>query len=847
MLGFRPQLSVAKRKPQAYNQAERDLENGTRNEKHYDSNDDDDNDNDNDDSYTSSGASSPYSSRASSGAYDVNPNNLHEARPLAPNRKPSRTHRRTLSKPSKPSVSAYSYRNPRAFTRYFGLAIASTLVLFIWFLLHSSWDSIRNTELKLYKSPPQPPVWESFPFLKRYHGGIRTLVSREENIPEYPTREDIDPELPPAVTEQDTPKARRAAAAKISDSIPFNPYPDYNSPNYVDKYGPVEACYLDANDTIAIPGIRAYNGVTKGMPDNVMGSYEVLGLRNDICFERFGRLGPYGMGYSKRRGGTGAGLEGDREGIDKVWEVTPEVDYRDTRWGEAVSRCLEKNKGRFRTQPKTHDDAFQAMATRKRQLHTGVKADDQVKSDQFGQLPRATHNKFLSRTAVLIRTWWDYEYDDEDLMYLRSMISELSLASGGEYQVHFLIHVKDDNKQIWADEKVYQEVLSKSLPPEFAGMGTLWSERQMGLIYGGVEESMYRGLPVHGAYRSTFMPVTYFAHQHPEFDFFWHWEMDVRYTGHYYHLFSQVSQWAEAQPRKGLWERNARFYVPSVHGSWEDFTHMVRVQTEHGTNSKANTWSSHLPPNPHVSQPEMQKPEKHIWGPEKPQGFPDIEIDEDVIPPHTLMEDKNEWGVGEPADLIVFNPLFDPDRTNWILNEDVTGYDRKKGFPPRRTAINTSGRLSRRLLETMHREQSQFRHTMFSEMWPGSAALHHGLKAVYAPHPVFIDRKWPTQYLAAIFNNGRNGASGGARLSVFSDERQHNFLGTTWYYHAGFAPNLWKRWMGYKVDNDGGEEEEIAGEGRMCLPAVLLHPVKQVDLIQERVEEPKGAAAHEHP
>ncbi|KAF1928608.1 uncharacterized protein M421DRAFT_420492 [Didymella exigua CBS 183.55] len=836
MLGFRPQLTVAKRKPQAYNQVERDLEDGELNdEKRYDSDDDD--------SYTSSGASSPYSSRASSGAYEVNPNNAHEARPLAPNRKASRAHRKT---PSKPSVSAYSYRNPRAFTRYFGLAIASTLVLFIWFLLHSSWDSIRNAELKLYKSQPPPPVWKSFPFLKRYHGGIRTLVSRKENVSEYPTKEDIDPELSPVDTRQEAPKEKRADGAKIPDSIPFSPYPDYNSLKYVEEYGPVETCYLDEKDTIAVPGLRVYDGVTKGMPDNVMGSYDLLGLRDDICFERFGRLGPYGLGYSKRRGGTGAGMEGDREGIEKVWEAVPEVDYRRVKWGKAVRRCLEKNKARFKTVPKTRgSNDFQAMATQKRQLDVVPPTDNQTESAR--QQSKASYNKVLSRTAVLIRTWWDYEYDDEDLMYLRSMISELSLASGGEYQVHFLIHVKDDNKQIWADENVYQEVLTKSLPAEFAGMGTLWSERQMGLIYGGVEESMYRGLPVHGAYRSTFMPVTYFAHQHPEFEYFWHWEMDVRYTGHYYHLFEQVSKWTAAQPRKGLWERNARFYVPSVHGSWEDFTHMVRVQTEHGTNSKANTWSSHLPPNPHVAQPELQKPEKHIWGPEKPQAYPDIEIDEDVIPPHTLMEDKHEWGVGEPADLIVFNPLFDPDRTNWILNEDTTGYNKTNGQPPRRTAINTSGRLSRRLLETMHREQSHFRHTMFSEMWPGSCALHHGLKAVYAPHPVFIDRKWPTQYLAAIFNNGRNGASGGARLSVFSDERQHNFEGTTWYYNAGFAPNLWKRWMGYNVDNDGGEEEEMAGEGRMCLPAVLLHPVKQVNLIQERVEEATGAAQHEHP
>ncbi len=88
-------------------------------------------------------------------------------------------------------------------------------------------------------------------------------------------------------------------------------------------------------------------------------------------------------------------------------------------------------------------------------------------------------------------------------------------------------------------------------------------------------------------------------------------------------------------------------------------------------------------------------------------------------------------------------------------------------------------------------------------------------------------------------NGGRNGASGGARTSVYGG-REHNFKGTTWFYDAGFAPNLWRRWLGYKVDNDGGEQEELAGEGRMCLPGVLLHPVKGVGMVVEggeRVEE----------
>ena len=136
----------------------------------------------------------------------------------------------------------------------------------------------------------------------------------------------------------------------------------------------------------------------------------------------------------------------------------------------------------------------------------------------------------------------------------------------------------------------------------------------------------------------------------------------------------------------------------------------------------------------------------------------------------------------------------------------------------------------------MHRETNIMRHTMFSEMWPATVALHHGLKAVYVPHSVYIDRRWPTKYLESVFNGGRNGASGGARTSIFGD-REHNFKGTTWFYSAGHSLNIWRRWLGYRVDNNGGEEHELAKEGRMCLPPILLHPVKDVDMIKESAED----------
>ena len=695
------------------------------------------------------------------------------------------------------------------------------------------------------KQPPKPPPWEDFPFLKRYFGGIRSLVPRTENVPEYPNDQEI----------QSAPSNASSEAHKklsLPKSLPFDPYPDYQSANYKSVYEEKHECFLDPENLIRIPSVRYYEGVPLGQPDAVMGSHEVLGLREDICFERFGKMGPYGYGYSVRRGGTGAGLNGEREGAEDMWKERgspAEVDYTGVKWIAAQDACVSKNKMRF---------ADAADATSANELFLTMKAKEETRTHDVRTREISTSSNYtktvhgvptskagttLPRTAIVIRTWWDRQYSVEDIIYLRSMIVELSLLSGGEYTVHFLVHVKDDNVPIWADRKIYDRVLENSLPKEFQGMGILWSERQMSLIYGGLQESFFRDLPVHGVYRGVYMALQYFSHQNPEYEYLWNWEMDVRYTGQWYHLFDRTVRWSKDQPRKGLWERNGRFYIPSVHGTWEDFKQMIRVQSEMGTNSPNNIWSGLKAGAADIPGSPQGKTDKPVWGPEGPADI--LGAQDDPNPPTTFEKDKYAWGVGEEADFITFSPLFDPDGTTWFYVDDVTGYNTTQGLPPRRATIGTSCRLSRRLLQTMHRETVLEKHHMFSEMWPASVALHHGYKAVYAPHPVYIDRKWPTAYLAGVMNGGRNGASGGARTSVYGG-REHNFKGTTWFYDAGFAPNLWRRWLGYKVDNDGGEQEEIAGEGRMCLPGMLLHPVKGVNMvveggktIQEETEETK--------
>ncbi|KAF7590060.1 hypothetical protein BBP40_003313 [Aspergillus hancockii] len=721
------------------------------------------------------------------------------------------------------------YRVPNRIMRRLCLALLVVLVIFILTLFRFTiTSSVTKVPLELPKPVPKPPQWESFPFLKRYHGGLRSLVPRKGQVPEYPGD---DPDVMSLGGDTDTNSTSlqaRDETLPFASSV-FNPYPEYTSSEYVVKYGEKRECFLNKEGTLRVPLVHYYPGVPRGFPEAIMGSNEEIGIRDDVCFDRFGRLGPYGLGYSVRKGGIGAGMEGHREGAEHVWDELPPVDFRKVDWAAAQSRCMESNSHRFRDLPQPRSDRFLSMPVGVRGLN-----DKPLGTTQNQQGKPRVGTERLPRTAVVIRTWHDFHYSPEDILYLRSLISELSLLSGGEYTFHLLVHVKDENLQIWSDDETYDRVLKDSLPEEFRGMGTLWSERQMALMYPGLEETWTRELPIHGVYRSTHMPLQYFAHQHPEYDYFWNWEMDARYTGHWYHFFDKVISWARAQPRKGLWERNARFYVPSVHGTWEDFRQMVRVQTEIGTNSPNNLWSGPRPPGQDQSHSNKgglhQQGDKQVWGPDRPDERDILEVEGEGIPPTTTDKDRYDWGVGEEADLIVFNPLYDPEGTTWLLRDDVTGYNKENGMPPRRAAIITASRLSRKLLNTMHKEMIHKRHSMFSEMWPATTALHHGFKAVYVPHSVYIDRRWPTNYLESVFNAGRNGASGGARTSVFGD-REHNFKGTTWFYSSGFSPNLWKRWLGYKVDNDGGEVAELSGEGRMCLPPMLLHPVKEVDMI----------------
>ena len=494
-------------------------------------------------------------------------------------------------------------------------------------------------------------------------------------------------------------------------------------------------------------------------PDAPIGSSEVIGISHDVCLDRYERFGAYGLNRSS--------IKHALDPLDLGWESV--------NWGQLQRDCLVKNLDRFdlAPRPKPGDKEYEKT--------------NSMFEETSGRRP-------VKRTAVLFRSYEEFRYTPDALRTMRSILTELVLGSGGEYEVFLLVQVKKSSIPIFDDSDLYERVKMRLVPKEFWNITVLWNEGLWPKRYPFIPEDTLR------VHISQWLPIQWFAQEHPNFDHYWNWEMDVRYTGHHYELLEKLDAWTKRQPRKGLWERNSRFYIPKFHGNYSSFSNMIQDK--------------------YTSENWRYKKDNSIWGPSLPKE--QVAMPWDIMPPtSTPDEDDFKWGVGEDADLITLLPMFNSALTRYTLSHAQYGYSlylNPEG-PTRRTAIITQYRLSNRLLNMMHLENSQRpAHHMSSETWPQSTALHHGFKAVYAPHSIFMDRQWPAQAINFIFNNGDEqriidgfdgtapqGEGSGGWESAFGVGREHNFEGTTWYYRTHLATRLYKRFLGHEINGIGGE------------------------------------------
>ncbi|KEY73710.1 hypothetical protein S7711_06284 [Stachybotrys chartarum IBT 7711] len=578
--------------------------------------------------------------------------------------------------------------------------------------------------------------------------------------------------------------------------VRFNPYPDYNSEQWKkDGHAPYVPCKGATSDLVE--DLLVFKGRPSRWPAPKFGSYDLIGLDANLCWERETRLGPYGL----------------TEQMKKVGGESEVMDWENVNWGDLQRRCVHKNAKRFEltrgrknpylnaypeTREKTQPDTTELTVPGAEQpLNAPPKIKGRspigFETNDNRSTTVTTNTGFIpeKRTAVLLRSYTGKEYTENDKQVMRALVSELTLKSGGEYQVYLLVHVKDRALRIFDDAETYQYVLQENIPPEFHGMTVLWNDKVVWDIYTELKDENERS--VHTA---QWLSVQKFSHDHPEFDYIWNWEMDFRFTGHHYDLLSNLEKFARKQPRRGLWERNERWYIPDYHGDY-DTTFRKDIEQRYGNET---IWGPLDLPfiNPVGPQPPTEKPE-----------------DDDYI-----------WGVGEDADVITVGPIFNPIKSNWVIAKHVWGFTDEKHHTwdlPRRTTIVTQSRVSKRLLDIMHVENKRGNHVA-SEMTPQTIALLHGFKAVFAPHPVFSDRDWNGRFLNKWFNPGAKGECGGIG-SPMGWGRERRYQGNTWYYRAEPPNRLYNNWMGWVDTGIGGKRWEQTN-GRPCLPSVMLHQIK---------------------
>lgn len=493
---------------------------------------------------------------------------------------------------------------------------------------------------------------------------------------------------------------------------PFLPYPEYNSEHWMKQWvgeyvpcsGPAGETYFgsDIDDYV----VQDYRVLHANQPRETVGSAKILELDQSVCFDRISRLSAYEISR------TGS------KSVSARATSSRDFSWASVRWGELQNECINRNQDRYASPARLNSSLTPNMTMPDR--GDAMQDVDQRMRSSTGE------QWYKPRTAILIRSWEGYQYRDNDIQSIRSLITETALISGGEYQVFLLVNIKQKDADIYDNETTYHTLLEETVPMELRDIAILWTEK--------VLEDWYPKVGDWQVYWMQFMPLQWFSKHHPEFEYIWNWETDARYIGNHYHFLERVTSFARDQPRKHLWERNSRFYFPDV---WNDDYEAFRRDTD------AQILEAESPP---------------VWG---PQPYAPFQIPLGPTPPHPDHEDNFGWGVGEEADLITLQPIWDPSRTGWSYRNHIwnfipqtrphftadkpthDGFDHA-GFEkiPRRTFINTLSRLSRRLLHVMHEENLEGR-CMQAEMWPATVALHHGLKAVYAPHPIWTDRKWP--------------------------------------------------------------------------------------------------------
>lgn len=251
----------------------------------------------------------------------------------------------------------------------------------------------------------------------------------------------------------------------------YDPYPEYNSKAWRQQWtGQFRPCLgprgRDLDRSRAEDMMLVYKGKQAGFPESRFGSYDAIGLDGDVCADRYARFGAYGY---------------DEDSLEDVpgFERPSPVPWSDVDWHELQCLCVERNSNRYAPGSMVNQSSQQPLSFGLREPPRRTRDSEPAASSDDGQ--------YHPRSAVLVRAWHGIKWTSNHLEYLRSLIMELALHSGGEYEVFLLIHVKDDDLPIYSDARTMDQIRN-SVPQELRNITLFFNNKMLEAWYPKIAE-----------------------------------------------------------------------------------------------------------------------------------------------------------------------------------------------------------------------------------------------------------------------------------------------------------------------------------------------------------------------
>jgi hypothetical protein len=204
-----------------------------------------------------------------------------------------------------------------------------------------------------------------------------------------------------------------------------------------------------------------------------------MGLDGEVCFDRYSRLGIYGYGDDE-----------DVSGFKRP----PPVNWDGVRWGQLQTRCFSRNHDRYHSGRK---ETAKVLSSDPLDSDSPLKAEGTTTSSFPPSSPQHT-----LRSAVLVRLPPEFDWTPNLQQYLRSLIVELGLHTGAEYEIFLLAHV-NDAYPIHSDKKAVEDYKRRYIPTEFHDITVLFNNQVLELWYPKVGEYKYDALPLSFRYHHT--------------------------------------------------------------------------------------------------------------------------------------------------------------------------------------------------------------------------------------------------------------------------------------------------------------------------------------------------------